>query len=208
MVESVLTAGSEEDIKMLSSLPLLSQFYLAGGTGCALHLGHRISEDLDFFSNQPFSHMEVRDLLIGCGTFITDYSDSQTLVGRFNLTKTVFFHYAYPLIKETHDLLNLHVASLEDIGCMKIDTISARGKKRDFIDLYFILEHFHLSLKEFFGNFELKYRRSGYNLHHILKSLVYFEDAEPEPQPRMLKEFSWDSLKAFFKQQIKDCGVR
>jgi hypothetical protein len=208
MFESVLTAGSEEDIKILSSLPLLSQFYLAGGTGCALHLGHRISEDLDFFSNQPFSHTEVRDLLIGCGTFITDYSDSQTLVGRFNLTKTGFFHYRYPLIKETRNFLDLRVASLEDIGCMKIDTISARGKKRDFIDLYFILEQLHLGLKEFFCHFDIKYGPSGFNLHHILKSLVYFEDAESDPEPRMLKELGWDSLKAFFRRQIKDFGIR
>ena len=152
--------------------------------------------------------MEVRDSLAGRGTFITDYSDSQTLVGRFKSTKTGFFHYGYPLIKETHDFLSLHVASLEDIGSMKIDTISARGKKRDFIDLYFILEHGHLSLKEFFSNFEFKYHHAGFNLHHILKSLVYFDDAEPDPVPRMLREFSWDSLKAFFRQQIKDFGVR
>jgi predicted nucleotidyltransferase component of viral defense system len=128
-------------------------------------------------------------------------------VGRFNSTKTGFFHYRYPLIKEPHDFLGLHVASLEDIGCMKIDTISARGKKRDFIDLYFILEHYHLSFKKFFSNFEHKYRQSGFNLFHILKSLVYFEDAEPDPEPRMLREFSWESLKAFFRQQIKDIGV-
>jgi predicted nucleotidyltransferase component of viral defense system len=208
MVESVLSAASKEDIKILSSLSFLDQFYLGGGTGCALYLGHRISEDLDFFSEQPFSHREVKDVLTAGGTFITDYSDSQTLVGRFNSTKTGFFHYGYPLIKETHDFLSLHVGSLEDIGCMKIDTIAGRGKKRDFVDLYFILEYSRTSLKEFFYNFELKYRQSGYNLHHILKSLVYFEDADPEPEPRMLREFSWENLKAFFKQQIKDFGGR
>lgn len=207
MFDSVLPETSKKNVKILSSLPFVQQFYLAGGTGCALHLGHRISQDLDFFSRKEFSHFEIQESLKNRGDFIVDYSDTQTLVGRFNTTKISFFHYGYPLIRDLQIYLDLNLSSIEDIGCMKIDTISSRGKKRDFVDLYFILKHKSMSLKEYFSFFDSKYRPENYNLYHVLKSLVYFEDAEKDPDLRMLVEFSWKDLKSFFREQVKNFEI-
>lgn len=203
MHESVLDEETKKNIKILSQQDFIRSFYLAGGTACAVHLGHRISNDLDFFSKEDFSHFEVQNSLRDSGHFLTDYSDSQTLIGRFNKVKISFFHYDYPLIGETHHFLNLRISSLEDIGCMKIDAISSRGSKRDFVDLYFILKKFNLDLKEFFKYFEEKYGKENYNIYHILKSLVYFEDAERDPGLNMLDQFSWENVKIFFIEQIK-----
>lgn len=155
MFESVLAGVSRESLNFLAASPFLNQFYLAGGTGCALHLGHRISEDLDFFSETSFSLIGIRRVLQKIGTFITDYSDSQTLVGRFNTTKVGFFQYPYPLVQNTQVYEKVQVASIEDIGCMKIDTISSRGKKRDFVDLYFILKSRNTGLRQLFDFFGL-----------------------------------------------------
>jgi len=207
MFESVLAGVSRESLNFLAASPFLNQFYLADGTGCALHLGHRISEDLDFFSETSFSLIGIRRVLQKFGTFITDYSDSQTLVGRFNTTKVGFFQYPYPLVQNTQVYEKVQVASIEDIGCMKIDTISSRGKKRDFVDLYFILKSRNTGLRQLFDFFELKYRAGSHNVYHILKSLVYFDDAENDPDPHMIVEFSWDDLKRFFEHQVTDFKI-
>jgi hypothetical protein len=204
MYESVLDEETKKNIKILSPQDFIKSFYLAGGTACAAHLGHRISNDLDFFSKEEFLHFKLQNSLRDCGHFLTDYTDSHTLVGRFNRTKVSFFYYNYPSIRDVHHFLDLRISSLEDIGCMKIDTISSRGSKRDFVDLYFILEKFNLGLKEFFKFFEEKYGTEGYNIYHILKSLVYFDDAEKDPELNMLVQYSWEDVENFFVEQIKE----
>jgi hypothetical protein len=85
---------------------------------------------------------------------------------------------------------------------MKIDAISSRGTKRDFVDLFFILKTLRLNLKTFFGDFERKYGPDGFNRHHVLKSLVYFEDADKEPEPEMLVDVSWPETKRFFVENV------
>jgi hypothetical protein len=133
--------------------------------------------------------------------------NSNTLVGRFNGTKISLFHYAYPLIEEAVDDLGVRVASLVDIGCMKIDAISSRGTKRDFVDLFFILKNLGVDMKAFFGYFDRKYGPDGFNRHHVLKSLVYFEDADKEPEPEMLVDFSWTMTKRFFVESVRTFGL-
>jgi len=204
MYESVLDNATQKTIEILALQDFFKSFYLAGGTACALHLGHRTSNDLDFFSNKEILPFEIQNTLRSNGHFITDYSESQTLIGRFNETKISFFHYDYPLIRDLLDLLSIKISSLEDIGCMKIDTISSRGSRRDFVDLYFILRKFDISLKEYFQYFEKKYGKENYNIYHVLKSMVYFEDAEGDPELNMLVQFSWENMKSFFIEQIKE----
>jgi hypothetical protein len=203
MHESVLDEETKKNIKILSLQAFIKSFYLAGGTGCALHLGHRISNDLDFFSKKDFSHFEIQQSLRSSGHFLTDYSDSHTLIGRFNKTKISFFHYNYPLIRDTLLFLDLRISSLEDIGCMKVDAISSRGSRRDFVDLFFILKKFNIGLNEFFKYFEEKYGKENFNIYHVLKSLVYFEEAEKDPELNMLVQFSWENVKSYFSEQIK-----
>ena len=76
---------------------------------------------------------------------------------------------------------------------MKIDAISSRGSKKDFIDLYFLLEKY--KLEELIGFFEKKYSGIKYNKLHIFKSLVYFDDAENEPMPVMTQKAEWEKIK-------------
>jgi hypothetical protein len=200
---SVLSGEAKKTVEILSKQKFISSFYLAGGTACAVYIGHRISEDLDFFSINDFSHFEIQNTLKARGRFIVDYSDTRTLTGRFDQTKISFFHYEYPLLADTHDFLNIKFSSLKDIGCMKIDAISSRGCRRDFVDLYFILKDLKMNLEKFIMFFHEKYGKENYNLIHILKSLVYFKDADNEPELKMLHQYSWANVKDFFKKQIK-----
>jgi hypothetical protein len=106
------------------------------------------------------------------------------------------------LLEEAVDYRGVRIASLVDIGCMKIDEISSRGTKRDFVELFFIHKNLGLDLKTFIGYFERKYGPDGFNRHHVLKSLVYFEDADKEPEPEMLADYSWAATKRFFVESI------
>ena len=207
MHDTVLNETIQRNIQILSQAPFIKSFYLAGGTGCALHLGHRISLDLDFFSKAEFSPLDIQRILKKKGDFITDYSDKETLTGRFNTSKISLFHYDYPLMRRHHIYKKIKVASLEDIGCMKIEAISARGKKRDFTDLYFILKKKKMTLEDLIKLFKHKYQRTKYNLFHILKSLVYFEDADMDPDLMTMTDISWYDIKNFFVAQMKEFKI-
>jgi hypothetical protein len=89
---------------------------------------------------------------------------------------------------------------------MKIDAISSRGTKRDFADLFFVHKSLDLDMKALFAHFERKYGPGGFNRHHVLKSLIYFEDADNEPEPEMLVDFSWAETKRFFIESIGAFG--
>ena len=80
-----------------------------------------------------------------------------------------------------------------DIALMKLEAISGRGSKKDFIDLFFLLKHFAISW--LFEKHPQKYGIGISNHYHLLKSLVYFEDAENQPMPKMLQDASWEDVK-------------
>jgi hypothetical protein len=202
MTEKVLRAGEKKTLDILARQKFLGSFYMAGGTGCALHLGHRLSHDFDFFAPRKFGLCPIQNSLRNQGSFVLDYSEANTLVGRFDRTKISFFYYPYPLLEETIDIGGVRIASLLDIGCMKIDAISSRGTKRDFVDLYFILNKLKIDLKSFFKYFEQKYGPAGFNRHHVLKSLIYFDDADKDPEPEMLVDYSWAEIKRFFNKSV------
>jgi hypothetical protein len=204
--ESVLSGSVADDARTVASLPFMKEFYLAGGTGAALRLGHRVSRDLDLFSRRGIDPGRIRDTLREAGHFIVDQSDSRTLWGRFNDTKVSFFHYSCPLLRETNPFMGMSVASLVDIACMKLDAVSSRGKKRDFIDLFFILEVGEMDVPDLLGLYEKKYGVGNVNRVHLLKSMVYFDDAENDPEPRMLIPFSWNRLKDEFRRRVREFG--
>lgn len=82
---------------------------------------------------------------------------------------------------------------------MKISAIIGRGTKKDFIDIAFLLENF--SLKEILGFYENKYSESS--LFMAIKSLTYFDDAENEPMPHMLKNKSWSEIKERILKEVR-----
>ncbi len=189
-------------LETLSKSGILAPFYMAGGTGLALQLGHRRSVDLDFFTIAAFDPSGTAIKLTSIGHFIIESKSSGTLHGLFQNINLSFFIYPYPLLKDFHHFSGVAIADAIDIGCMKIDAISSRGSRKDFIDLYVICREI-APLNEMLIFFEKKYRGIEYNKMHILKSLIYFDDAEQEPMPLMLKAIEWDDVKEFFISQVK-----
>ena len=195
----------EETHKALQSLngfAPLSDFYLSGGTALALHLGHRDSEDLDFFTQQQFNPENLHQKITSLGSISSVYMEENTLNCYLNSVKLQFLYYPYKLLKEPIQWEGIKVSSVIDIACTKLITISMRGSKKDFIDLYFILQHY--SLKELFAHAKKKYDTTDYNVPHIMKSLVYFNDAENQPMPRMHESISWEVIKSSIEKEVKN----
>jgi hypothetical protein len=183
-------------------------FYLAGGTALTLQLGHRLSIDLDWFSAKPFSALKLKSALARIGKLKIVGEEKGTLHAILDGVKVSFFHYNYkpifPLVAmdRDNDKKGVMLADKKDIAAMKIDAISSRGSKKDFIDLYFLLQEY--SLGDIIGFFEKKYRGIAYNKMHVLKSLTYFDDAEREPMPIMLKRISWAGVKKSIAESVSE----
>ncbi|OGH11806.1 MAG: hypothetical protein A2857_04745 [Candidatus Levybacteria bacterium RIFCSPHIGHO2_01_FULL_36_15] len=179
----------------------MQNFYLSGGTALSLLLGHRESEDLDFFTKNSFQPTLLQQKLLQRGTLENVQIEEGTLNLFLNKVKLQFQYYPYNLLEEFIPWDGINISSLVDIACTKLITISMRGSKKDFIDLYVILQQ--MTLEQLFSKLDEKYAKVQYNYPHILKSLVYFNDADNQPMPRMHKDFSWEDIKGSIVKQVK-----
>lgn len=102
----------------------------------------------------------------------------------FDHVKVSFLRYEYDLLFSPVAFDGIFLADERDIAAMKLDAVSSRGSRKDFVDIHELLKKY--SLAELIGFFEKKYSNIKYNVLHVLKSLVYFEDAENEPSPIMM----------------------
>lgn len=184
-----------------NSPSFLKDFYLSGGTALSLQIGHRESEDLDFFCGEDFDPRQTEIALKSFGPLEETELDKNTLNTYLKGVKLQFLGYPYRLIEPLINWQGISLSSVIDIACTKLQTVGMRGSKKDFIDIYFLLEIF--SLEDLFEALEKKYPEIGYNTTHILKSLVYFEDADKQPMPRMHKETDWETIKAKLIEEVK-----
>ncbi|OGQ55964.1 MAG: hypothetical protein A3I75_06085 [Deltaproteobacteria bacterium RIFCSPLOWO2_02_FULL_50_16] len=202
MHKKALPKGSE---KLLMRFEKKSSFelagwVLAGGTGLALQIGHRVSEDFDFFRTDKYQIKRLHETVKEIGTYETLQEDDKTLTVMVSGIKTSFFCVPDPFIFKTIPYRFFSIADIRDIALMKLIAISGRGSKKDFIDLYAILRK-KITLQELVGLVPRKYGSGRANIYHILKSLTYFDDAEKEPVPRMLEPFNWNECRNFFIRQ-------
>lgn len=180
----------------------VSEFYLAGGTALALQLGHRISIDLDFFSINDFSTREIADRLKTKGRLEIDSISKDTLNGSLDNVKISFFKYPYKLLFPTKEYNGVALADERDIAAMKILAISDRGNRKDLVDLFVLLKTY--SLNDILKFFNEKYKEYNYNMLHILKSLVYFFDADLDTEPVYIHPISWTEVKKVIKNVVDE----
>ena len=178
-------------------------WYLAGGTALALQVGHRKSLDLDFFSTQSdFNTTELLNNLPKNDDWKTTMERKNTIYGELFGAKVSFI--AYPFFIPKQNFLpygSIKVLDKKDIAVMKITAISQRGKKRDFFDLYWCAEKIE-SLENIILRLKIQYPSVAHDYQHILKSLMYFEDAENDPEPIIFFEANWPKVKKFFRTEI------
>lgn len=201
MFTKTLLPDTLRAIQLVSGVSEIKKAYLAGGTALSLQVGHRISVDLDFFTQHEFSETELSAKLTSIPEFVQDGTAKWTVWGKIGQTKFSMFYYKYPLLEKSVSFEGIQLAGLSDIAAMKINAIEERGTRRDFVDVYFLLKQY--SLEDMLDFYQKKYAVLEDHLYSILRSLDYFEDAEQERQmPKMLTTVSWEEVKKYFRKEI------
>jgi len=192
-----------ELLRALQADSMFKHFHLAGGTGLALHLGHRRSADIDLFATQQFNNEEYLQYLEKKYRFEADYTALNTIKGSIEKLKVDFITHEYLLLMPIVEEENIRIYSKEDIAAMKINAIAGDGtRSKDFVDLYFLLNNY--SISDLLGFFGKKY--SQRNTFHALKSLNYFNEVNLADWPVMIKEnnLSWREVKASINKKCKE----
>jgi hypothetical protein len=181
---------------LLTRLASLAQghgFYLAGGTGLALQLGHRRSVDFDWFRERPIDDpLRLASELSSPGLRLeVDRVEKGTLHARARGVRVSFLEYAYPLLQPLREVAGLRLASLEDIAAMKLAAVAQRGSKKDFVDVFSLGRR--LGLTDMLGFYRAKYGLK--DVGHVLVALAYFDDADRERMPMLLSRQSWPAIR-------------
>jgi len=179
-------------------------FYLAGGTGLALQIRHRRSVDFDFFCPESFDTEALFDTARKkfSDQSVTRIDQSQdTLHMSVDGVQMSFFRYKYDLIDDLIETINLQLAAIPDIACMKLSAVISRATTKDYVDIYYILQDY--SLEELLNFADDKYPNFNRNL--ALKSLVYFDDVTEEPLEFLDDDApDFDEVKEYLRKTIKN----
>ncbi|PRY35517.1 nucleotidyltransferase AbiEii toxin of type IV toxin-antitoxin system [Spirosoma oryzae] len=189
-----------ELLRQLMQLPALDSFALAGGTNLALRYGHRLSIDLDLFTDQSFSTSDVIDELVRLfpETIVTD--ESKNSVSLFiRGVKVDLLAHRYPLLQPFENMEQIRFWSVDDVIAMKLSAVSGRGAKKDFWDIAELLNQY--TLPQMLHFFTRKYPNSdpGY----VIRSLTYFDDAEQQVDPVEVNTITWPEVKQRITQAVR-----
>ena len=190
-------------LEKLSALPVLEDARLVGGTALALQLGHRTSVDLDFFGRINADSEELRDVLREVGKVEVASVSKNINIFWINGIKVDMVNYPYPWLDMPIEGNGVRLASLKDIAAMKVSAIVNRGTKKDFIDLYTLLQSF--TLDDILDMYSRKY--SDGSLFIVMKSLTYFDDAETDPMPNVLNDTTWKIAKDSIRTVVRNSSI-
>ncbi len=179
-----------------------SAWYLAGGTALGLSAGHRRSQDLDFFTHRKTFALDALAARFKDDEWQTDIIEPGTLYGRLVGAKVSFISYPFFVAKMPSRWYGaVRVLAPEDIAVMKIIAISQRGTKRDFVDLYWYIQH-REPLADVLRRVPDQYPTVTHNYQHFLKSLTYFDDADPEEMPTLFFKADWPTIRRYFEREV------
>ena len=185
-------------------MPVLNDFYLVDGTALALHYGHQVSVDLDFFTDKEFDTNTLIDSLKEKYSIGILSQIKNMVILNIRSVKTDFIRHNYPLLKSIQVNEGIRMVSVEDIAAMKLNSIMNRGSKKDFYDIYELLIHF--TLPELISFHASKYDFSSQLI--LPKSLVYYQDAELEPDSVSVKQTDWSSVKQKISERVSSFSKR
>ncbi len=207
MFTKAISAPLLKLLEKLSSIPDMASLYLGGGTALAVQLGHRRSEDLDFFMPERLDAVSVLKAIaeaIG-DLLVLNQTPAHTEFIIQNIKVDLIRERAslkFPLIPIHPQILDLKMADARDIGRMKLLAIGSRGSKKDFMDL-FCLTRDVITLESLIAVAEKEPKEVKYSRLLFLKGLVDFEEADQEPDPMMIWDKSWDEIKEGMKEDVR-----
>ena len=179
-------------LQRLMAADPLKDFYLVGGTALALHYGHRLSVDIDLFTDQSFDSIQVGAYLTAELGLTESSIEKNTVLGRVEGIKLDCIAHPYPMVVGVQQFDHVRLLAVEDIAAMKLNAIANRGTKKDFWDLYELSQHF--DREQILSFYEKKYPHGS--RWSVEKSLSYFVDADGDPDPICLKGLNWTQIKS------------
>ena len=190
--KKTIDTATLELLKRLMGDERLQGFVLVGGTSLALQMGHRISVDLDLFTEKEFEADELREYLERNYRLQTDYLAFATVKGEIEGVQVDCIAHAYPWLKPFVLEEGVRLASLEDICAMKLNAIAGNGTRiKDFVDVAYLSSMFSLEQM-------LKFYKEKYHANPLmpLKGIVYFADINKNAPVKMAngKPLDWKSI--------------
>jgi hypothetical protein len=175
--------------------------YLAGGAATGLHIGHRRSEDLDWFTPNTIKPSALLKRLVETRLPIeVTQNDEGTFLGYVEGVKFSVFRYRYPLVAALVPVDGAQLASLQDIAAMKLVAVVQRAEKRDYVDLHALLTERKIPLGVMFRALVKKAPQLDPAVAH--RALGYFVDAEKTKMPEMLNATTWEKVKADLTREV------
>jgi predicted nucleotidyltransferase component of viral defense system len=187
---------------------LFAPFRLVGGTSLSLQIGHRMSVDIDLFTDATYGSIDfkaIRDFLeskypycasrnlenVGFGTYF-EVGNSKNDFVKVDLYYTDEFIFD-ELIED-----NIRMAAENEIIAMKLEVVNQNGRKKDFWDLHYYLDK--MTIDEMISFYEKRY---PYNDYSNLKSqFLNFENADEDFNPICLMNKSWENIKLDFLEKL------
>ena len=192
-------------LSQLMAQPEFTPFCLVGGTSLSLQLGHRISIDIDLFTDAPYGSLDfhaiqskLRSMFPYCQGDCGDIvgMGASYIIGNsaFDSIKLDLF-YTDPFIRPIKAIDNIRIASIEDIIAMKLDVIGRKGRKKDFWDLHELHDKYAIA-----DMLTLYAERYPYNhtREELLLGLTNFSLADTDPEPNCLRSKAWPLIKLDF----------
>lgn len=190
-------------LNQLMASEVFTNFRLVGGTALALQEGHRDSVDIDLFGNEELDEVSVSQALQNIGKTTKISSTKRIFTYIVDNIKVDIVQYPYPWLTEVIVDSTIRMAAKEDIAAMKINAITGRGSKKDFIDLHQLLHHFTIEdMLRFYGK---KYNEASVFL--AIKCLHYFEDADFQADPKIHSGLTWNQIKNDIKIELKKVTI-
>ncbi|MEZ0540695.1 nucleotidyl transferase AbiEii/AbiGii toxin family protein [Fibrella arboris] len=179
-------------LNRLLAIPELADFALVGGTNLSLRLGHRVSVDLDLFTPESFDLLAVKDAIRERFSEAHELeARKQTLLCIIDGVKVDLIRHNYIYIEPVDLIDGIRLASLPDVIAMKLGAVAGRGAKKDFWDIDRLLSRF--TIADMIAFYRQKYPQS--NSGQVVRSLVYFDDAEEQENPIDLQNTTWPQVK-------------
>lgn len=210
--QSLLTPNHQKLLDSIAKNSYLTRtFYFTGGTALAeYYLHHRYSEDLDFFTEDPFA---ARTLEIQVKEALSILKPSSIELETLNQQHTYFLslgserikvdfaYYPFAHLGEYAKREALRISSLLDIMINKVHAITTRKRGRDFLDLYLGLIKEKLNVDDIISNYQLKF---DVRLSHSELAKHFAGVLEALDQPRFLGSTPWTKVEKYFLTQAKN----
>lgn len=207
--KNTVTATLWTSLKKVMTFPEFDPFRLVGGTSLSLLLGHRMSVDIDLFTDAEYGSIDFLELLqilqdnfefVDAADWSNEGLGNSCFIGE-NVDDAVKLdlYYSDTFIYPTIQYENIRLSQLEEISAMKLEVIGRGGRKKDFWDIHMLLDRF--TLEEMLDFYLLKYPHN-HTKTELREQLVNFDSADHDFDPICLKGKYWELIKLDIEETL------